>query len=46
MKSKINALEKMVDQINADLSSNKETVRARYEKIKSDFRQLIRDLSA
>jgi hypothetical protein len=45
MKSKINASEKMVNQINADLNSNKKTVRARYEKIKSDLRQLIRDLS-
>ena len=46
MKSKINALEKMVDHINTDLNSKKETARARYEKIKSDLRQLIRELSA
>ncbi len=43
MKSTINALEKMVDQIKADLNSNKETARARYEKIESDLRQLIHD---
>jgi len=43
MKSKINALEKMVAQIKADLNSKKDAARAGYEKTKSDLRQLIHD---
>ena len=44
VKAKINAVEKKVDKAKKDLHNKKEAARIRYEIIKGDLRQLIKDL--
>jgi len=43
-KARIDAMKKEIGEIKGDLNSKTEKARARYEKIKSDLSQLIRDL--
>ena len=44
VKIKINAMKKKMDEIKKDLHSKKEAAKLRYETIKGDLRQLIKDL--